>query len=68
MKVEQLYRMTFAYPESWGGVIHGDRGSEGHYYFIAEGRAEGAISGRVRGANHPVARIEKRREGKDESA
>ena len=58
MKVEPLYRMTFSYPESWGGVIEGDRGSEGHYYFIAEGRAEGEIAGRVRGANHPRARID----------
>ncbi len=58
MRVEPIYRMTFAYPESWGGVIEGSRGSEGHYYFIAEGRAEGEVVGRVRGANHPVARID----------
>ena len=58
MRVEHLYRMTFRYPESWGGVISGEHGSEGHYYFIAEGRAEGRIAGRLRGANHPVARVD----------
>lgn len=58
MRIEPVYRMTFSYPESWGGVISGDRGSEGHYYFIAEGRTEGEIAGRVRGANHPRARID----------
>jgi len=58
MRVEHLYRMTYRYPESWGGTISGEHGSEGHYYFIAEGRAEGRVSGRLRGANHPVARID----------
>lgn len=58
MRVEPLYRMRFNYPESWGGVISGDKGSEGHYHFIAEGTAEGGITGRVRGSNHPRARID----------
>lgn len=58
MKVTPLYRMTFAYPEGWGGKIEGPHGSEGNYFFIAEGRCEGAITGRVRGANHPRSRID----------
>ena len=50
MRLEPLYRLTFHYPEWW----HVDAGAgDEHYLFVAEGRCEGGIAGRFRGANHP---------------
>ena len=48
MRLEPLYRVEFSYPESYaiGGP---DVGS----IFIAEGRCDGALTGRFRGLNHP---------------
>lgn len=43
MRLEPLYRITFAYPESFG------RGDE--RLLLAEGRCEGRLAGRFRGAN-----------------
>jgi hypothetical protein len=54
MRLEPLYRIRFTYPESW--MIGLEGGWEQHF-FLAEGRCEGTISGRFRGANFP------RREG-----
>ncbi len=56
MRLEPLYRIRFTYPEGWEVGLEG--GWEQHLYF-AEGRCEGTISGRFRGANFP------RREGAD---
>jgi hypothetical protein len=50
VKVEQLYRIRFTYPESWKIELEG--GWEQHLY-LAEGRCEGSISGRFRGVNFP---------------
>ena len=50
MRLEPLYRIRFTYPESWMVALEG--GWEQHLFF-AEGRCEGAISGRFRGANFP---------------
>ena len=50
MRLEPLYRIRFTYPESWAVGLDG--GWEQHV-FIAEGRCEGAITGRFRGANFP---------------
>jgi hypothetical protein len=50
VKLEPLYRIRFAYPEGWEIGLGGDW--EQHFY-IAEGRCEGAVSGRFRGANYP---------------
>ena len=52
MKLEPLYRIRFSYPESWMVTLEG--GWEQHL-FLAEGRCEGAITGRFRGANFPSA-------------
>ncbi len=54
MKLEPLYRIRFTYPEGW--EIQRDGGWQQHFY-IAEGRCEGTVAGRFRGANYP------RREG-----
>jgi hypothetical protein len=50
VRVEPLYRIRFTYPEGWGVKLGG--GWEQHFY-VAEGRCEGRISGRFRGANYP---------------
>ena len=53
MRLEQLYRIRFTYPEGWEVGLEG--GWEQHLY-LAEGRCEGSISGRFRGANFPQRR------------
>ena len=53
MRLEPLYRVRFTYPEGWAIGLEG--GWEQHFY-LAEGRCEGAISGRFRGANFPLRR------------
>jgi hypothetical protein len=58
MRLEPLYVARFAYPEGWGMTLEGPHGSEGNYLFIAEGRVEGAITGRLRGVNHPRSRVD----------
>jgi hypothetical protein len=50
MRLEPLYRIRFTYPEGWRISLGGDW--EQHFY-IAEGRCEGEITGRFRGANYP---------------
>lgn len=50
MRLEPLYRIRFTYPEGWAIGLEG--GWEQHFY-LAEGRCEGLISGRFRGANFP---------------
>ena len=50
MRLEPLYRVQFTYPESWGIELEG-RWQQ--FFFIAEGRCEGGISGRFHGANYP---------------
>jgi hypothetical protein len=54
LQLAPLYRIRFTYPESWTVGLEG--GWEQHF-FLAEGRCDGSISGRFRGANYP------RREG-----
>ncbi len=50
MRLEPLYRIRFIYPEEWAIELEG--GWE-EYFFLAEGRCEGSITGRFRGANFP---------------
>ena len=45
MRLEPLYRLIFRYPESWRA---GDE-----WLLLAEGNADGRLSGRFRGANRP---------------
>lgn len=51
MRLESLYRIRFEYPEGW--MVDLDGGWEQHLY-LAEGRCEGSIRGRFRGANYPL--------------
>jgi hypothetical protein len=53
MELKPLYRLRFAYPEAWGINLAGTDSKETQYFFVAEGRCEGRITGRFRGANHP---------------
>ena len=53
MRLEPLYRIRFTYPESWAVSLEG--GWEQHLY-LAEGRCEGSVVGRFRGANFPYRR------------
>ena len=53
MRLEPLYRIRFTYPEGWEVGLEG--GWQQHL-FLAEGRCEGSISGRFRGANFPLRR------------
>ena len=55
---EPLYRVTFTTPESWSVEVQGDAGTEGRSFLIAEGRAEGRLSARYRGANFPRRRVD----------
>ena len=55
MRLEPLYRIRFTYPESW--MIRLEGGWEQHL-LLAEGRCEGSITGRFRGANFPRRRTE----------
>jgi hypothetical protein len=55
MRLEPMYRIRFTYPESWEVELEG--GWQQHL-FLAEGRCEGEIAGRFRGANFPQRRTE----------
>ena len=58
MRVEPLYTVVFHYPEAWYVEVGGERGTESQHFFIAEGRCEGRLAGRFRGANHPRRRTD----------
>ena len=58
MQLEPLYRVTFTTPESWSVTRTGTDGTEGRSFLIAEGRAEGRLSARYRGANFPRRRVD----------
>src|SRR5687768_1441395 len=51
-----LYRTRFTYPEGWEVSLAAPGTSEGQHFYIADGRCEGRITGRLRGANHPQRR------------
>jgi Protein of unknown function (DUF3237) len=50
MRLEPLYRIRSTYPESWAVGLDG---GWQQLFFIAEGRSEGSITGRFRGADFP---------------
>jgi uncharacterized protein DUF3237 len=58
MRIERFYRVTFTTPESWSVTRQGETGTEGRSFLIAEGRAEGRLSARYRGANFPRRRAD----------
>jgi hypothetical protein len=58
MRLEPLYRLRFHYDESWFVELEGEGGVESTHFLIAEGRVEGRIAGRMRGANAPRRRVD----------
>lgn len=52
MRLEPVYRATFTTLESWSVELAGPAGTEGQSFLIAEGRCEGRLLGRLRGANY----------------
>ncbi len=50
MRIEPLYRIRFTYPENWMVALDG---AWEQHLFLAEGRCQGLIKGRFRGANFP---------------
>lgn len=58
MRLEPLYRLRFTYPEGWAVRLEGPAGVEEQHFFLVEGRCEGRINGRFRGANHPRRRAD----------
>ncbi len=56
MRLEPLYVVRFSYSGGWGADLAGPYSTEGQYFFLAEGRCEGRVSGLFRGANHPSRR------------
>jgi hypothetical protein len=58
MRLEPLYRVTFTTPESWSVTREGPDGTEAQSFLIAEGRAEGGLSGRYRASNFPRRRVD----------
>jgi hypothetical protein len=58
MRLEPLYRITFTTPEAWQVGVEGANGTERQSFLIAEGRSEGRLSARYRGANFPRTRTD----------
>jgi len=58
MRLEPLYRVRFTTPERWSVELSGESGSEAQSFLVAEGRCEGAVSGRFRAANFPRTRVD----------
>jgi hypothetical protein len=58
VRLEPLYRATFAPTESWSVQVEGAHGVEGQGFLLVEGRSEGRISGRLRAANYPRRRTD----------
>jgi hypothetical protein len=45
VQLEFLYRVRFTYSGGWGADLSGPDNPEGQFFFSAEGRCEGRISG-----------------------
>ena len=58
MRLEPLYRCTFAPTENWHADLRGDEGVERQGFLLVEGRAEGRLAARLRAANFPRRRTD----------
>ena len=52
MRLEPLYRCTFAPTESWHVQLVDGGGTEAQGFLLVEGRSEGQLTGRLRAANY----------------
>ncbi|CAN5845445.1 hypothetical protein BH23GEM5_BH23GEM5_18610 [soil metagenome] len=53
---QPLYRVRFTYSQGWSVRFGGEGSTESRHFFFAEGECTGRITGRFRGANHPLQR------------
>jgi hypothetical protein len=58
MRLEPLYRIRFTYPDGWETRLTGMLGAEEQHFYLAEGRCEGRIAGRLRASNAPRRRAD----------
>jgi hypothetical protein len=58
VRLEPLYRCTFAPTENWHADLRGDEGVERQGFLLVEGRAEGRLAARLRAANFPRRRTD----------
>jgi len=58
MRLDPLYRVAFTTPEAWSVSLQASGATEGRSFLIAEGRIEGRVNGRYRGANFPRRRVD----------
>ena len=64
MQLKPLYTIRFSYPEDWEIKLKDPSESnsmvtEEEHFLFAEGKCEGAVSGKFQGANHPHRRVDK---------
>jgi hypothetical protein len=60
MRLAPLSRAAFRSPDGGHGLtLEGESGSEGHYFFVAEGEVTGRVAGHLQGANHPRSRVDR---------
>jgi hypothetical protein len=58
VRLQSLYRCTFASTERWSVKLDGAGGTERQGFLLVEGRANGRLSGRLRAANSPRQRTD----------
>jgi hypothetical protein len=58
VRLEPLYRCTFAPTESWHVELKDGGATEGQGFLLVEGRSEGRLTGRLRAANIPRQRTD----------
>jgi hypothetical protein len=58
VRLEPLYRWTFAPTGSWHVELAGAGGTEEQGFLLVEGRAKGRLTGRLRAANYPRRRTD----------
>lgn len=56
VELKPLYRVRFTYPSEWSVRLGPEGSLESRHFFFAEGEVTGRITGRFRGANHPLRR------------
>ena len=56
MPLEPLYRVRVTFPHIWGASLAGEDSLEYQFFGIGDGRREGRVTGRFRGANYPYRR------------
>jgi hypothetical protein len=58
MRLEPLYRASFAPTDSWHVDLAGGGGTEEQGFLLVEGRSAGRLSARLRAANYPRRRTD----------